>query len=115
VYADETATWGIGVLSSLARKERVHSFFLDLIQVIQHTDCVLCPIPDVQMFEFFAWDIGTVIAEMRWRSYSYPNADIRLLLKRKGCYYLLMQSFVAIRLYEIRISSVFFSTNYDIR
>jgi len=66
VYADESATCGAGVLCSLAFEKRVHSFFLDLIQVVQHTHCVLCPVPGVQMFEFFAWHIRTVIAEMSW-------------------------------------------------
>lgn len=64
--ADEAATCWAGVLCSLACKKRVHSFFLDLIQVVYHGHGVLRSVPGVQMFEFFAWDIRTVIAEMRW-------------------------------------------------
>jgi len=66
VYTDETSTCGAGVLCSLAGKERVYSFFLDLIEVVYHGHFVLCPVPGVQMFEFLAWHIRAVIAEMRW-------------------------------------------------
>ena len=65
MHTDKTAIWGAGVLSNLAFEKRFYSLFLDLIQIVQPTHCVLCPVPGVQLSESLTWHIRAVIIEMR--------------------------------------------------